>query len=345
MAASPAAANLRSVDLFYPKVPAEAVDVLAAARLPRLRELRLDPVGTAPAVFRRLLAADWFGRLASLELSPGGARNIRAAVPALAGQPGLASLRLLQGDAREARPLAEAFAAAGEFPALGRLKLTSETWPVDVARAFAAAKLPRLRPFDALTGADWFPQLHDWCFGAGGFGVRGLRRLLAAGPSRLHSLFVGPEESTPEGLRLLTADNFPRLTRLELMGDYAGTDDGRFAAFLRSADLSSLTSLKLCHGSAGRAAALALARNPAFGNLAELDVVVGPLGAAGWKALVSSPHLQRVLKVSAHDDDAATAAELLCDRTLWPDLRAAMFGFDVPPEVGERFEAARGFGC
>jgi uncharacterized protein (TIGR02996 family) len=349
---SPAAPALRWLHLrFLPRLP--PTDRLARVKsLRQLRQFEAHWLRCPPAALRRLIAADWFGRLRRVMtwLPP---ESAAVGVAGLAKLPDLHTLQL-----RNLPPEGlGAFAGRGRFPALGRLVLSGTPLHGEGAVALGRAWLPRLAVLEldgcglrnvgvvALAASGLFEQLRVLSLANNAIGDEGVAAvadgLRALG---LRALRLGDSNFGRKGLiALATAGAFLELTTLDLHSTRkrkASADDVTQA--LASLELSRLRHLDLAGWPVGDAGLKALAANPALANLTYLDLGWCEAGPDGAKALFTSPHLRRLVTLKLLHSRTGKAFEALRDPALLPNLRECWVPEGVSDRLAKRLEAARG---
>jgi uncharacterized protein (TIGR02996 family) len=354
IASSPAAGSLEWLDLSF--LDADDTDALCGADgFARLKRLDVSGmVGFSRAALRRLLAADWLGGLRRIEIED----VAEDASYTVAGLVRLPHLHTLEIHALAPEGLT-VLSKAGGAPALGGLSLFGTRLQGAGASALGRARMPRLlllrlidcdlRNDDLAALSRLFANLRVLDLKNNKIGARGVAAI-AAGPcaAALRVLRLGDNRFGKQALRKIAKGAaFPRLTTLDLNSPPGRTASAEeVTRFLTELDLPRLRHLDLRGWPVDDRGAKALAHNPAFAGLTCLSLSSCRVGATGARALIASPHLQRLLMLDLSFNPASSnlgkAAEALCDPALLPDLRECRLHAHIPEKVKKRLEAARG---
>jgi uncharacterized protein (TIGR02996 family) len=343
---SPLRASVRWLDLDV-KDAAEAT-ALAAAKLPRLH--RWDAhhgFRCPPAAAKKLVSADWFAGLHRL-LCPFTKGHSKTLWSALARAPHLHTVHVWgQG---VLAPL-----GAKPFRSLGRLHLHAATPTKADLNGLIRAKLPNLAVLEvtngglrndglkALTAADWFAGLRVLELDCDDLGDQGIVALgKSAVAPHLRSLTVGTSKLRPKGFASLAVD-YPSLTTLDLSASHTTKmTPEEMAAFTEALSLPCLRHLRLQGWSVGDAGAVALANNPAVANLTRLALEYAEVGAKGIRAIVESPHLQRLVYLNLSSSPGGAGMDALTDPGVLPRLAHCWLPDGVSKAVYKKLVSARG---
>jgi hypothetical protein len=196
-----------------------------------------------------------------------------------------------------------------------------------------------------LAAADWFPGLRSLTIGSSRMSDAGVRAMKSA--PHLRSLVLHGE--TLKGVEFeVIATAFPELRSLELRVD-AECEDAPSATERFLARLSTPHLRHLTLGGVGLPplAARALAGNPAFSNLTLLRLENAEMTAEGVEALLTSPHLQRLIRLDflgQFTTSRTTGGEGLAamlDPAVLPNLVSCGMPNGVPDGLRAKLEAAR----
>jgi uncharacterized protein (TIGR02996 family) len=351
---SPAAHTLKWLELSsLTEADADALArVKALGRLTRLAVVHW--LGCEPAALRRLLAAEWFGRLRRLRVQlsvPLSPENAAVGVAGLAKLPGLHTLELSELTAEGLTALA----AAAPFPALGGLSLRAGLRG-EGAVALGRAVMPRLSSLGlvgcglrnddviALARSGLFAGLRVLDLESNEIGDKGIAAL-AASPcaATLRILRLGDNNFGKRGLAALARPGaFPSLTTLDLRSARKRrASSAEVTAFLAGLNLPGLRHLDLRFWPVEDGGAKALAANPTFANLVGLDLSYCRIGAEGAAALFASNHLRRLVKLELSFNSTGKAVEALLDPAVLPNLGTCWLPGDVPDRLKARLQDAR----
>ena len=113
-------------------------------------------------------------------------------------------------------------------------------------------------------------------------------------------------------------------------------------AFLSRLEMPNLSQLALNSLPVGADGARAIAASPSFGRLTHLDLPGAQITDAGFRAMLDSPHLQRLIDVGLSSNRIGKSAAALADRNVWPLLsKCNLNGNEIPRAVAKRLVRAR----
>lgn len=196
-----------------------------------------------------------------------------------------------------------------------------------------------------LAAADWFAGLRSLSIDSDRIGDGGVQALKTA--PGLRALTLRGAAVWENGLEVITTA-FPELRSLELRLP-SGADQSPFVTERLLARLATphLRNLTFSGVRLPLPAVQALAGNPAVSNLTLLRLENAALTAEGVETLVTSPHLQRVLRldflghsITTHTTGGEGLAPLL-DPAVMPDLVSCGTPNGLPAELRAKLEAAR----
>jgi uncharacterized protein (TIGR02996 family) len=327
VAASAAAANLVWLDLFEMNTNRE-LTALASADFRRLR--RLETAWWMPEKrVADLLEADWFGRL----------RRIRCNITRSGGLVARALGQLPELHTIESNEFPNAalgaLPKANAFGALGRFSVRASPLRGAGSVALARARMPKLavlrlegcgiRNDDVRTliGSAWFGQLRVLDLPMNEIGDRGVTAIAGSPAAKtLQSLSLGDNTFGKGGLTAIRKPGaFPNLTTLSLHSSLKQkASEEEVTQFLEGLEIPGLRHLELHMWPVSDAGAKAIARNPAFVNLAWLDLGSCQIGNAGLRALAESPHLRKLIYLYLLYNPCEKSVDILCDPALLPNL-------------------------
>jgi uncharacterized protein (TIGR02996 family) len=341
---SPIRTNLRWLEL---NVTDGHLAALSKADFPNLRRwdgrFECDPKRLA-----KLLRRPWFARLERVKtaLDKDFATSL---VAALAGGRGLHTLEVDVW-----RGTLETLNQPGGFRSLSRLHLASVDFEKQNSEPFAAAEFPALTAFEVkgdlrndhlkpLLKADWFAGLRVLKLDCGDLGdqsLAGLGKTPAA--KNLRSLTLDTPNIGKKTFASLFRD-FPALTTLNLYATLKKKmTPADLAAALTALSLPNLRHLNLSGWPLGDEGAAALAGNALLAGLTRLDLSYCQVGAAGVRAILQSPHLQRLVYLNLSSSEGGEEMAALTDSGVLPRLAHCWLPRGGSKDLEARLVSARG---
>jgi uncharacterized protein (TIGR02996 family) len=349
---SPMVRHLRRFSLLRGWRPHSGFRTLAGMPFRQLTRLDLPSVaGGRPAV-NLFLKAEWVQRLREVRLTVGPGEPADTLLKGLASLPRLHTLHL---DGCRYASLAAIKPKHG-FAALGKLHLSAVNLRGEQADALAGCRFPRLAvlgldgsvPTSAvrkLVSADWFPALRSLSISSDQLGDGGVQSLRTA--SRLRALTLRGAAVWENGLDVI-ATAFPDLRSLEVQLP-SGADQSLFITerFLARLATPHIRDLTLRGIRLPLPAVKALAANPALSNLTLLRLENAGMTAEGVEALVTSPRLQRLIRLDFLGHSITTQSSggeglaALLNPAVMPNLVRCGTPKGLSEELWKRLEAAR----